>query len=412
MVKHAAVDHGYPWDDYLIEVASKHKGYTSVEIHPDADLEDISRYINNIRQQKDTATTSNVADLLDFLLLGYEAVYTTTTKSDGTMTRLYQAVHYHRLKELANHVNFMAILSAQVKDTLFGYIAQQHLDLPIVERDINGKGPLVQKHKNRVRIIPFLKEGKWSTTLREKAAKETLSINNQLVQSDVQVSVFAQEFADTILSRDDFLITLNTDEKLIDSLDRNGVTQTTTAVHGINRLRHLDHAVYLASTNPTPFDLKSLRMFAITNGLDDKKLIDAVMVERCYETAYQCVARTSIRNDHVKPDMEHIIIVPDMNYAEYIANWFEPGCALIDTNHSYEKTHKSDVRDQNKKERLDVITHLLTEKMNKKIKLAELFTKINISRSSYRRYIEEFRPELEQAGLIKPQQMKTTKQTA
>lgn len=410
MVKHAAKDHGYPWDQYLIEVASNHKGYTAVELNPSSDVDDIQRYIEAIRHEKDTATTHNVADLLEFLLLGYEAIYTTTTHTDGSLSRVYQAVQYHRLVNLAMQIDFLAILSAQLEDSLFGYVAQHRLNLPIVEKDINEIDVLVQKHKNRVRIFPFLEHGRWSTTLRLKPAKDELIRNNQPAQSNSSVRELAQEFSDDIIGQEDYIITLNKDDKQLARLTRPGVELTTTAVQGMNHLRHFDHAAFLASTNPTPFDEKSLRMFAKDHHLDGDGLIQAVIVERCYETAYQCVARTSIRNQQHDPDKEHIFIVPDMNYAEYLAAWFEPGCATIDTQYSYTTSYK-DEQNKKKENRRNVVTHILMERSRKKEYLYEIIAKAGIDKSTFKRYREEFRAELERDGLIPPKRIPATSPT-
>lgn len=412
MVRYETKDTGYPWDKYLIEVPSSHKNYTRVEIAPNQDREDIRRYINGIQQQRDTTTTQNVADLLDFLLKGYEAAYTTTTKSDGSIYRIYQAVHYHRFQELANHVDFLAILAAQLDQTLLGFITQHHLGLPIVEKNINDQITLVRKHKNRARIIPLLESGRWSATLRKKPANDALTINGDPVGSPNSVGQLAQEFAAQLLNLEHAVITLNDGENLIPSLSHLADSLTSTHVHGRNHLRHLDHAVYLASTNPTPFETKTLRMFAEDHGLNQDKLTRAVMVERCYETAYQCVSRTSIRNDHVDPDKEHLIIVPDRAYAEYIQNWFEPGCAVIDTQYSYQVQRSSNKKDLEKTDRFNLALHIITQQNQKKGKLSDLVKQAGTSMSTFKRCRNEFRPEYEQAGLIKPKRKHAIKQMA
>lgn len=410
MVRYEARDTGYPWDKYLIEVPSNHTNYTRVEIAPQANRDDIRRYIDGIKQKRDTATSQDVADLLEFLLDGHEAAYTTTTKSDGSIFCVYQGVHYHRLQELIKHVDFLAILAAQLDQTLFGFLTQDLLGLSIVEKDINNQITLVRKHKNRARIIPFLESGRWSATLRKKPANDALTISDNSVGSTMSVGQFAQEFAAQLLNQELAVITLNEGEKLTPSLSHLADYRTSTHVHGRNHLRHLDHAVYLASTNPTPFENKILRMFAEDHGLDKGKLARAIMVERCYEAAYQCVARTSIRNDHVDPQTEHLIIVPDLPYAEYIQSWFEPGCAVIDTQYSYQIQRGSNKNDLKKKDRFNLTLHIITQQNQKKGKLPELVKMAGISMSTFKRYREEFRPELERAGLIKPKRTHTTKQ--
>ncbi|XKH60740.1 hypothetical protein LG290_02875 [Halomonas sediminis] len=401
VVRHEAKDQDYPWEKYLVNEASSHTGYMKTRIDPQADRDDIRRYIDNLRKGRDNVTTENVADLLEFLLADYEVVYTTTTKMDGPLYRLYQAIHYHRLKELADNVDFLAILSAQLKETLFGYVAEKHLNLKIVRKPINDTANLQMKHKNKVRIIPFLKNGKWSTTLRMKPANECLIRDGKPEPSILSVRILAQEFSETVLGNRDFLITLNSKDKLIESLEQRGIVSTTIAVHGMNSYRHLDHAVYLASSNPTPFDIKALLMFAKDHGLNGEDLIDSVIVERCHEAAYQCVARTSIRNEHHDPTKEHVFVVPDMHYATYIANWFEPGCVTIDTQFSYITQYEDSQKIAEENRRM-IVTHILSEKAKKKEKLQVLIKKAGISMSTYKRYKEEFRDELEKSGLLQP----------
>ncbi|WP_404362546.1 hypothetical protein [Marinobacter sp.] len=180
----------------------------------------------------------------------------------------------------------------------------------------------------------------------------------------------------------------------------------------MNHFSHLDHAIYLASSNPTPFVIKTFQMFADDHGLDRDKLIRAVMVERCYEAAYQCVARTSIRNEQVDPDKEHLIIVPDMAYAEYIQSWFEPGCAAIDTQHSYQIQRSSNKKDLEKTDRFNLALQIITQQSQKQRKLPDLVKAAGTSMSTFKRCREEFRPEFEQAGLIKPKRRHTIKQMA
>ncbi|WP_143421391.1 hypothetical protein [Halovibrio salipaludis] len=412
MVRYEARDTGYPWEKYLIEVPSAHTNYTRVEIAPGADREDMRRYIRGIQQNRDTATTQDVADLLEFLLEGYEAAYTTTTRSDGSIYRVYQAVHYHRLQALATHVDFLAILAAQLDQTLFGFISQHLLGLPIVERDITDQITLVRKHRNQVRIVPLLDSGRWSTTLREKPAYESLTRGGHPISSKESVGQFAQTFAAQLLKQEPAVITLNDDEPLAPSLSHLKDSLTSTHVHGMNHFRHLDHAVYLASTNPTPFENKILSMFAKNHELEKHKLTRAIMVERCYEVAYQCVARTSIRNTLVDPDKEHLIIVPDMHYAKYIESWFEPGCVTIDTQYSYQVERNRKKKDLKITKQFNLVVHIITQHKQKKGKLPQLVAQAGISMSTFKRYREEFRPELEVVGLIKPKRQQAIKQTA
>ena len=98
------------------------------------------------------------------------------------------------------------------------------------------------------------------------------------------------------------------------------------------------------------------------------------------------------------PEKEHIIVVPDMHYAEYIKSWFEPGCATIDTQNSYTTTNQTK-QNQDKERRLNIIINIRTEKLHNKKKIKETLEKVDVSLSSYKRYLKEFKEELEQLNL-------------
>lgn len=93
-IRREAKDHGDKWEGYLDTEVSSHAGYRRVIIDPLTDRDDILRYINNIRTQKDNTKTKEVAELLEFLLADYEVMYTTITNSKNRTYQLYQAVHW------------------------------------------------------------------------------------------------------------------------------------------------------------------------------------------------------------------------------------------------------------------------------------------------------------------------------
>jgi hypothetical protein len=222
-----------------------------------------------------------------------------------------------------------------------------------------------------------------------RAADTALTHNGQAVSSSAPVHQLAQEFADRILGDRDFLLIHNSKEPLLPRLDRQGVTPCTTALQGMNHLQHFHHAAYLASTNPTPFEIKSLRMFAKDNQISGADLVAAVMIERCYETAYQCIARTSIRNPSYYHEEEHIFIVPDIHYAKYLQSWFDPGCAVIDTTESYTRHQERPKTASNKAETLALVAQVLDEQRRKTGKLKDLLKKYDVSRSTVRRHKKE-----------------------
>ncbi len=406
MVRHDPSRQNTSWEQYL-QFSQTTNGDEIVSLAPNV-KDSVQGMIRDIRSGFDNTLSYSVADLLEHLLVGQEPVYRGKTTMDGKPCRMYQAVYYHPLKKLVDNVSYLAILSAQLKDTLFGFICLELLKLPIVEKPVNDSTQLEKKHKNRVRIIPILSGGDWSTALREKPANETLvNHQGQFVSSTLPVGVYAQEFAERILGCQDFMVTLNTDEQMLESLEDRGITRTTTRVQGMNHLTNLDHAVYLASTNLTPFDERIYRKFANDRSLSITQLLKAIKVERSYETAYQCIARTSVR-DQPKPLKIHTFIVPDIEYANYIASWFDVGCARVLPQKSFLTKREYDLRAA-KKKRLETLIGILTQRRDKKAKLKDLLKAAGLSRTAYDNHIEEFRLELNLKGLLpsKPNKGKT-----
>ncbi|WP_417422133.1 hypothetical protein [Halomonas sp.] len=286
------------------------------------------------------------------------------------------------------------------KDSLFGVVAQQYLGLKLEEADITTKLRLESKHRNRVRIIPFLSNGRWSSSLKRKPVNEVLLRGGKIVNSTETIIHFAQKFADTLMGDRQFIIIKNGKDTLLDSLKREGVIDMPTSVHGQNQFREFDHAAYLASNRPTAFEVRHLQMFASDHGLSREDIVSAVVTERCHETAYQCVARTSIRNPNPDHDKEHLIIVPDMEYANYIASWFDEGFATIDTQHSF-TTLRIDDRQKAADLRKQIVINILLAKQRGQGKLMDLIKLAGISDSTYKRYKKEFYDDLVHLGYLK-----------
>ncbi|MGQ7288677.1 hypothetical protein ACUN7Z_14130 [Vreelandella venusta] len=405
MVKHDVKDQGHSWEKFLSYTATPDGKDTIVTLATSVDANDVQRRINDIRQGRDNTTTSNVADLLECLLVDDEPVFTSKVKADKTVERVYQCVHYHRLKKVMGNVSFVAILSAQLKETLFGFIAEKHLGLTIKENDINENTQLQKKHKNRVFITPFLKEGEWSAALRKKPANEGLFKNGKPVNSTLSVATYAQHFAESIFGSHKFLITLNQKEKMLESLEAKGTPRTSTAVHGMNNYSHLHHAAYLAATNPTPFDVRIFRKFAKARGLCPEELLQAIKVERCHEAAYQCIARISIRNEHHNPDQIHRIIVPDSDYADYLERWFEDGCIKILDSYSFvtKAKHEQAIA---KEQRLHKLVRILRGYHKKQGNLAQLRAAEGLKPGAYYKQLAEFDEELKRLRLLPLKQKK------
>lgn len=377
-----------------------HMNYQLVELKEEYRAEALS-LANAIRKGVETSYSSIVADILEFLINKTHAVlYTTvtTTKKHG-VKHLFQAVQYSPLERVAANATSLTILAANIKDSLFGFIAEQVLDYSLIK--VNAG--LETKHKNKVTIIPFLKSGKWSATLKNKPVCEAL--NEASKTSNLTVCQEIQLFSERLL-KEDFLLFKNENDDVC--INTSKVDVLSTQVHGINSYRHINKASFIGSLNIDPFETKLLRMFAIDNDIE-LNLVDMVTTGRCYESAYQCLARTGIRNQYVKGDAtEYTFIVPDMKYAKYIESWFEAGCVTIDTSHSF-TVAKPKVSQEAlaKKEdrgltRLQLAVAILTDKKNKVGKMSDILKSHGVSNVTFCAYKKEFESELTVMGLLKP----------
>ena len=397
-VRNEAKDSGNVWERYITTTPSSHMHYQQVRLMPLVDVNEVERYASNILTGSDNSATRDVAELLMFLLKDYEVLYSTVTTKENRTFDLYQTVHWLKLQLIIENCKSLTILAAQLDKTLLGYVAKHKLKVNIEKYNITQNVQLEEKHKHKVRIIPFLKQGRWSGELKKAIAKDALLEQGNPIPFKGSVSDCMQYFISQIMKGSEYVFTCNRRDNITSALEATNYHQTTVAVHGMNHLREVHHAAYMASTRPTPFEIKALRMFAIDNAMDADDLVVATVTERCYEAAYQCIARTSIRCDSTQ-DLEHILIVPDMEYARYISSWFEDGNVNIDTSQSL-TTVNSGALKQAYNNRRTVITNLLSQKRTKGTKVADLLVQYNISLSSYKRYRKEHTEHLKEVGLI------------
>lgn len=398
MVRYDLKDKGHSWEQYLEAVASPNGSDCEVSLAPNVDIAEVQRRISDIRNGRDTTTTFGVADLLECLLEGNEPIYASRSTSNGVVEQVYQCVHYHQLKKLTGSVAFLAVLSAQLSETLFGFIAEKLLGIPIVEKGPDPAVQLEKVHGHRVTIIPVLRSGHWSSTLLNSQASKSLTLNGGSVQSTMTVSDFAQAFAKRRIGGRPFLLTLNKKVKTLEALEKQGVIRTTTAVHGMNSYDYLHDAAYLAATNVTPFDERVFRKFAARNGVNADDLLYAIKVERSYEAAYQCIARTSIRKKCTDSARTHLIVVPDYHFAKYLRRWFEPEPRIL-VHYSYTTTRQYGLQRAKRTRFLKVVSILESYHQNKG-KLKDLVTAAGISMTSFRKYLKEFEGSLTTKRLL------------
>jgi hypothetical protein len=415
-VHYEASDQSNDWESNVLTRPSKYPGYEEVYLHPEADVAAIRRVINNIMSNRDNSRTKPVADLLAFLLANYDKLYVSEIKGRRTF-RCFQAVQWLAIKQIAEQVASVTILCAQLKGSLFGFVLQYCLGVQINETHQIGSVTLATKHPHTVLIHPFLKKGRWSNKLKQQITAEALCFDDrQPLPQTRSVVEYAQLISDAIMFEGrvlngqhkhdkHYIAVLNRKDPVLPQIARDSVNLISTVSHGMNHLSTYDHAVYLASNLPNPQELKHLKLFAQDHGATPKSIEEAIMIERCYEAAYQCVARTSIRSKDPKPGMCHYIVVPDNEYAEYLYQWFEPTLANIVTDVSC-ITHHIDQQELKTKEVLEITIQILRERHQQRTTYAKLAKQYKISLSTLDRCKRQNRDLLEKMGLLKPKRKK------
>lgn len=403
-ITYEAEDSGDTWETNILTQPSRYPGYEVVSLQPNADHKALWRVIHNIRTDRDNTRTKEVADLLEFLLEDYDTMYVTTYKQRRSY-RCYQAINWQRLKLISEQVDSLTILSAQLKDSLFGFIARHCIKLNIIDGWFDPSVTLESKHRNKTKIIPFIKEGKWSSSLKYRSAHETLMLDGTPVEKEQSVVEYAQSIAMILMDNRQFIMAYNRKDTLAPLLENffnvSKIKVITTAVHGINGLDDFDHAVYLASNRPNPFELKHLKMFALDHGATAQEIEQAIMIERCYENAYQCIARTSIRLSDPDLEKEHVFVVPDMHYANYLLRWFGKDTAYIDDTFSY--TLKEDDSKLIKKK---IVISILTRYQQGDGNIKDFIEQSPISEATFKRYKKKHHAELKEMGLLQTKSKK------
>ena len=300
------------------------------------------------------------------------------------------------LDNLVGNAKSVTILAANINESLVGTVAASLMNINIESHIAIAGLELKQKHNHKIKIIPFLTKGNWSESMKnDYATKKPVMARGKLkgyVLTEPTVLEVFQDFVLRHLSSDFLYFPKN-------------IIKLTTACHGINNYRDFKKVAFTAALNPTPDHLKLLDLVNTTSGLMPQTLSNALITDRYLEAAYQCVARSGIRNHVVSNDV-YTVVVPDMRAAQYIAEHFEDGCVEIDSKSGFEVLRTSSEAAQTKMQssvelRLAIVKNILMDKKNKVAAMPELFAKHGITKPTFDRYKREFKSELQSLGLIK-----------
>ena len=393
-------DQGQNWEKFISYQPQSNNEPQKVALASNVDHNEVVRYISNIQTKKDNAATSNVAEMLKFLLDNHEDMYFMTKVRSNITYNYYTGIDWRRLDELRRYTNSIVILSAELKRTLLGFVAQHIAGLDIQEQSITENLTLQTTHQKRAIIYPILSDRTWSTYLKGKPAEEVLVDKNLNIISADTVLDHARRIVTTQLGGMDYLLITNKRDRNIEPKEGDNIRVISSSSHGSNSYSNYHHAAYLSSNRPDPIEINTLTWFASKYNQIPADLIDCVITERCYESAYQCLARTSVRNADYSFEGPHIFFVPDMKYAEYVASWFEQGYATIDT--SLSCTEQTSKTKQIKTDQdIELLTRILTEKKTHKTPIKVLIKQAGISIATYGRLKKKHKTLMQELGLMK-----------
>lgn len=100
--------------------------------------------------------------------------------------------------------------------------------------------------------------------------------------------------------------------------------------HGLNFYSNYTNVVSLFSYNPLPWLRQMLKSVAVSSGMEEEELVNAYVVSKYYEPAFQLCARSDIRHNNSNKKIN--LFVPDMRLAQYMKEKYFPD-ATIETQH-------------------------------------------------------------------------------
>ncbi|TFH89704.1 hypothetical protein [Vibrio ouci] len=401
-----------------------HKLFMLIENHSLAD-----------KHVRDKTFTKDMITILKLLRDGKEITYYCNANKDDPEKKTvhkFQAVVRSAMDAIIDNVGSdktLAVLAANWKSSLFGQLANHRPDVTVKESSTVRGMSLEVKYKQRCRIKPILKDGHWSLALKDKRVCDGLAY-----QTDEElIRVFAQRFIMDQF-KDGFLLCKNEDDDKhllphlvalsnLDDKDPRKVDIKSSELHGLNNLSHHTKVAIMFALNPSGDQVQTLNIANDEMGLPKGTLRNAVLTERFKEAVHQCIARCGIRLsfDPTKEDIEYQFIVPDMRSAEYLAEWFEDGRAIIDTSLSYstKRTESVDataarnaqIREEKELKkmekqtkarnlRLATVQAILTDMKANVAPVKDLLLKYGITRPTYDRYRKEFKTQLQELGLL------------
>ncbi|AUM58572.1 hypothetical protein KNT81_gp199 [Proteus phage phiP4-3] len=193
----------------------------------------------------------------------------------------------------------VTISAANIEDTFTGKILKYFNKWDFVKSPLEDK-LVFKEYSNTSRIqINVMFENSWS---KHNADKEIDGLTNYSRIKNI---------LDGLIGDEPFIYTRNSYRARF-----NKGLEVPYNPHGLNSYTDYRNVVVMFSFNPLPWQIPILKELAISAGLEEDELVNAYIVSKYLEPAFQLCARTNIRVN--KSNKKVNLFVPDMRLAKYI----------------------------------------------------------------------------------------------
>lgn len=203
----------------------------------------------------------------------------------------------------------ITIASANLEDTFTGKVLRHFNGWEFIKSPLTSK-LLFTSYPNSSRIqINVMMEQNWS---KHSADKEKDGISNyNRMKTIVEGLVDGKDF---IYTRNSYRARFTRGQEVPYN------------PHGLNAYSSYKNVAVMFSFNPLPWQIPLLKDLSKAAGLDEDDLMDAYIVSKYLEPAFQLCARSNIRNSRSNAKVN--LFVPDMKLALYMKEHYFPNAAI------------------------------------------------------------------------------------
>lgn len=203
----------------------------------------------------------------------------------------------------------ITIASANLKDTFAGMILKHFNKWEFIESPLKDR-LLFTEYPNSSRVkINVMMEDNWS---KHAADKERDGISNYNRMKTI---------IEGLVDGKDFIYTRNSYRARFTR-----GTEVPYNPHGLNAYSSYKNVAVMFSFNPLPWQIPLLRELAVSANLEENKLVEAFIVSKYLEPAFQLCARCNIRNSKSNANIN--LFVPDLKLANYMKEHYFPNAQI------------------------------------------------------------------------------------